>query len=173
MEDLIDIAKMLLPAIAVLVTAFYVMKKFFENEDRKRTHDGKRANTKQIIPIRLQAYERMVLFLERISPDSIVMRVHKKGMSARALQTTLLQTIRSEFEHNIAQQVYVSNAGWDLSKRAKEEMIKLVNVSASKVNDNATGIELSKYIFGHAAEYDKLPTQIAIEYLKKEIRHSF
>jgi hypothetical protein len=173
LKDIMEIIKIVIPSIVVFVTAFYIMKKFFENEDKKRQVESKMQNHNLITPIRLQAYERMILFLERISPESLVMRVHKQGMNGRKLQQELLQNIRTEFEHNIAQQIYVSNSGWELVKRAKEETIKIVNIASSKINDSSSSIDLSKAIFDIVSGLEKIPTQIAIEYLKKEIRQSF
>lgn len=173
MDHLFELLKLILPALIVFLTAFYMIKKFIGNEDKKRLAALKEEGHKFVMPIRFQAYERMIIFLERISPESLLMRVHKPGMSARLFQAELLQTIRTEFEHNISQQIYVSNAGWDLVKRAKEETIKLINISSGKVNDNASGIELSKAIFKILSEIGKVPTQIAIDFLKKEIRQSF
>jgi hypothetical protein len=115
----------------------------------------------------------VVVFLERITPNSMIMRIHKSGMSSRLLHTELLKTIRSEFEHNIAQQIYMSNASWELVKSAKEEMIKVVNAAASKVGDNSDGVELCKVLLEVTMNVEKLPTQIALEYVKKEIRQSF
>ena len=101
------------------------------------------------------------------------MRIHKTGMSSRLLHTEMVKSIRSEYEHNIAQQMYMSNASWELVKSAKEEMIKLVNAAAYKVGENSDGLELCKVLLEITMNVDKLPTQIALDYVKKEIRQSF
>lgn len=173
MDHLFDILKLILPALIVFLTTFYMLKKFLDNEDKKRFAELKEQGHKFVMPIRFQAYERMVIFLERISPESLLMRVHKPGMSARLFQAELLQTIRTEYEHNMSQQIYISNAGWELVKRSKEEIIKIINIASSKVNDNSSGIDLSKIIFKIMTDLGKAPTQVAIDFLKKEIRHSF
>ena len=173
MDAFFEILKYILPAIIVFLTSFYFLKKFLDNEDKKRMASIKGEGHKFVTPIRFQAYERMIIFLDRISPESLLMRVHKPGMSARHFQTELLQSIRTEYEHNISQQIYVSNAGWDLVKRSKEETIKIINIASAKVNDNASGLDLSKAIFNIISEIGKIPTQMAIDFLKKEIRHSF
>jgi hypothetical protein len=85
----------------------------------------------------------------------------------------MIKCIRSEYEHNIAQQIYMSNAAWELVKSAKEEMVKLINTSAHKVSDNSDGIELCKVLLDVTMNVEKLPTQIALDYVKKEIRQSF
>lgn len=173
MDDFFEILKLLLPALLVFLTTFYMLKKFLDNEDKKRLMELKQEGHKFVTPIRFQAYERMILFLERISPENLLMRVHKPGMNARIFQAELLQTIRTEFEHNISQQIYISNSGWDLVKRSKEETIKIINIASSKVNDNSSGLDLSKVIFKIITELGKVPTQVAVDFLKKEIRQSF
>lgn len=173
MDHLFEILNLILPALIVFLTSFYMIKKFLENEDKKRLAEMKEEGHKFVTPIRFQAYERMIIFLERMAPDSLLMRAHKPGMSARQFQAELLSMIRTEYEHNISQQIYISNAGWDLVKRSKEETIKIINIASSKVNDNSSGLDLSKVIFKIISDLGKMPTQVAIDFLKKEIRHSF
>jgi hypothetical protein len=133
----------------------------------------KMANQNNSLPIRLQAYERIILLLERISPTSLVMRVSQPGMTAFELQTALIQNIRDEFEHNLAQQIYLSNTAWELARNGKEETIKLINIAASKLNESATAVELGSLIFELSARTDKLPLTSAIEYIKQEVRNLF
>ena len=173
MDSLFEILKLILPASIVFLTSFYIIKNFLDSEAKKRVLDVKISNREFITPVRLQAYERLALFLERISPNSLVMRIHKNGMSARLLQTELLKTIRAEFEHNLSQQIYISNKGWEMVKNAKEEMIRLVNLSSARVSDAASGTELSQVIIDLASKIDKLAPQVALEYLKKEIAQTF
>jgi hypothetical protein len=173
MDEFFEILKIILPALIVFLTAFYLIKKFFDRESQKRLEEIRMGNRKTILPIRLQAYERIVLYLERIAPNSIVMRIYEPGMSAKLLQAALVKAIRDEFEHNMSQQIYVSEAAWIMTKQAKEETIKLINISAGKVKPDATGIDLSQVIFELAAQLDKLPSEIASSYLKKEIQKHF
>lgn len=172
MTDLLEILKYVLPSLVVMATAYYLLKLFIDSEQKKRAADLKLAGYKIITPIRLQAYERLVLFIERISPESLLMRVHKAELSSLQFQTTLIISIREEFEHNLSQQVYVSSEAWELIRSAKEDMIKLVNTAASKLNDNATSTDLAQKIF-ELSLGDKLVTKSALEFLKKEIRQVF
>lgn len=173
MDRVFDILIIILPSLIVFLTAFYTLKKFMDNEQKKRLLELRKDTQKVITPIRLQAYERATLFLERISPDALVTRVHKNGMGARLLQAELLKTVRSEFDHNLSQQIYMSDNAWARVKNAKEEIIKLVNLASSKVKDDGSGIDLSKIILKVSLQVEKLPTQAALEYIKKEIRQSF
>lgn len=173
METLFEIAKFILPSLIVFMASFYTIKQFMANEERKRYLEGKTKNAETITPIRLQAYERIVIFLERISPNSLVMRTNKVGVSARFFHGELLKAIRSEFEHNISQQIYMNNQTWESVKNAKEETIKLINLCASNVSENASAMDLSQMIIEAASKLKKLPTQTAVEIIKKEIAQSF
>ncbi|MFH0866961.1 MAG: hypothetical protein V1904_12260 [Bacteroidota bacterium] len=173
MNEVTEILKYVLPSLVVFAAAYYLLKLFFENEQKKRNTDIKMAGYKIITPIRLQAYERLVLFLERISPESLVMRVHKTDMTTAQMQSLLLQNVREEFEHNLSQQVYVSSQAWELIRTAREDVIKLVNTAAAKLNNNATATDLSQKIFELSLSENKLLTKSALEFLKNEIRQVF
>jgi hypothetical protein len=173
MDQFLDILKYIVPSLVVLATAYLLIEKFLENERHQRNMTFRRESQGLTTPIRLQAYERLTLFLERISPSALVMRVHKSGMSAKLLQAELLKAIRTEYEHNLSQQIYVSPGAWDLIKNAKEETIKLVNTAAINVADEASGVDLGKLMLEVTMKVDKLPGDVALDYLKQEARQIF
>jgi hypothetical protein len=162
-----------LPSVVVFLTAFYIIKKFIENEQRRHYMDVRAENLKTVTPIRLQAYERIAIFLERISPNSLIMRMHKPGMSARQLQAELMQSVRAEFEHNVAQQVYMSTNAWKAIKAAKEETIKLINIASSKVPEDAKATDLGRVILEMAGKLEQSPSEFALDFIKKEIKTLF
>jgi hypothetical protein len=173
MDQFLEILKYIVPALVVLATAYVLIEKFLENERHHRNMTYKRESQGLTTPVRLQAYERLTIFLERINPSNLVTRTHKSGMSAKLLQAEMLKTIRTEYEHNLSQQVYISTGAWELIKNAKEEIIKLVNTSAINVSDEASGVDLGKLMLEVAMKTEKMPTQVAIDYLKQEARQLF
>lgn len=173
MEQFLEILKYILPSLVVLGTSYLLVERFIENERHHRNMVYRRESQGLTTPVRLQAYERLVLFLERISTNALIMRVHKSGMSAKLLQAELLKAIRTEYEHNLAQQIYVSPAAWELIKNAKEETIKLINTAAINVPEEASGVDLGKLVLEVSMKIDKMPTQVAIDYLKQEARQIF
>lgn len=173
MEQFLEILKYILPSLVVLATAYLLVERFIENERNHRNMTYKRESQGLTTPVRLQAYERLVLFLERIAPASLVTRTHKSGMSAKLLQAELLKAIRTEYEHNLSQQIYVSPGAWELIKNAKEETIKLVNTAAINVSDEASGVDLGSLMLEVTMKMEKFPTQVAIDYLKQEARQIF
>jgi hypothetical protein len=174
MEGFIEILKIILPAGAVFAAAYLLVQKFLANEQKRRDFELKKNAQASITPLKIQAYERLVIFLERIHPNSIVVRVNKHGMTVHQLHQELVKTIKSEFEHNLSQQIYVSMGAWELVKTAKEEVIKLVNISATKVAQDASSNDLAMMILNITANIDKkMPNEIALEFIKKEAAQTF
>jgi hypothetical protein len=169
MDPLFEILRIILPATVVFVAAFLIMRNFLENDQKRREHELKRGSHATIVPLKLQAYERIVIFLERIHPNTLVVRLNKHGNTAQQLHMELIRTIRSEYEHNISQQIYISHAAWELVKNAKEEITKLINVSASKVSHDASSNDLAMMVINISSGLGKkLPNEVALEFVKKE-----
>lgn len=163
---------------AVAVTGWIVyllVKRYFDNQQKEQLLKIKmdeRAETLRVVtPIRLQAYERMALFLERISPDSLVLRCWKPGMDLRLLQGVMTKNIRDEWEHNLSQQVYLSPELWARIREAKDEMVNLVNSAAVTLADTTDPTRLAAGIFASAAQHS--PTSVALEAMHKEINELF
>jgi len=173
MDPFVELLKLILPAVVVFLTSFYLVKNFLDNESKKRLLELKIAGRELITPIRLQAYERVILFLERISTYSMVMRVNKQTFTSRQLHAELIATIRQEFEHNLSQQIYMSNMAWEMVKNAKEEMVQLVNLAAMKIPENAPSSELAQFLIENSSKIKVLPTSLAIDFIKKEIGQNF
>lgn len=167
----------LLPSVVVFLTAYYLFRQFLWSKHRGQQEqvmaEFKREDRKHTLPLRLQAYERLSLFLERIAPGPLVFRVHKHSMDARMLHAELLATVREEFEHNVTQQLYVSDRAWQQVKMAKEETLRIFNIAYEQTGDNPNGTALSQRIFETAAKLSHLPTQEALLTLKEEVRKLF
>ena len=162
-----------LPALFVFLATYLVMSKMVKSEQLRLKAENVLNNQKYITPIRLQAYERMVLLLERISPQSLVMRTQRQNMTNQELQSSLLKTIRSEFEHNMAHQLYISDKAWEMVRMAKEDCIKFINQTALQTKPDGNSLQLCKLILEKLLDRDLDPTTKAINYLKEEIRTLF
>ncbi|HRU57484.1 MAG TPA: hypothetical protein P5190_09620 [Bacteroidales bacterium] len=168
MEILRDILLVTIPSLIVFFTAYFLLRNLIRNDQDKRKQEIILQSNRTITPIRLQAYERLVLFLERISLESLIIRVHSPGMTAAQLQANLLTTIRSEFEHNLSQQIYVSPQAWEVVKNARSNIVKLINTEFEKLPENATGIDFSRKLLEKVMELEKEPTKAAVEFVKSE-----
>jgi hypothetical protein len=169
MEMLEDILKITIPALIVFLTAWVLLRNMIKNDQDKRKQELVLQNSRTIIPIKLQAYERIVLFLERISLESMLVRISSPNMSAAQLHSALLTTIRSEFEHNLSQQIYMSPQAWEVVRSARSNLIKIINGEFEKMPATATGIDFSRKLLETVMELPKEPTRAAIDYLKGEI----
>ena len=173
METLLELAKYTIPALIVGLITFFLVRSFMREAESQRRSEQLLKNHEITIPLRLQAYERIMLFLERISVDSLLMRHSQSGLNSRQMHTEMLTAIRSEYEHNLSQQVYITPKAWEMVKNARAQIIKVINTSAEQTNPAAPAIELSKKILEEMGEYPKSPTQMAIDYIKDEIRTLF
>lgn len=164
-----------LSAAIVGAVAYLIINKFVENEQKKSLLELKKIQESEILkvvnPIRLQAYERLALFLERISPNSLVLRCYQPGMDIKLLQGVMTKNIRDEFEHNLSQQVYVSTEAWSRIKEAKEEMINLINSAAVRLPEGSDPMSLAGAVFENSAKQN--PLDAALEFLKNELQKNF
>jgi hypothetical protein len=174
MEGLIEILKIILPAGAVFAAAYLLVNKFIDNDQKRRDFELKKTTQGTITPLKIQAYERLVIFLERIHPNLLVVRVNKHGMTSQQLHQELIKAIKAEYEHNLSQQIYVSHTSWELVRTAKEEIIKLINISSTKVPHDNSSNDLAMMVLNITANVDKkMPNEIALEFLKKEVSQVF
>lgn len=90
------------------------------------------ATAKMVVPLKIQACERLLLFLERSQLPVLVKRVYAPGVTKEAFHIALLQNVEEEFEHNMAQQLYVRNETWDAVRQAKEELVGQINATFDK-----------------------------------------
>lgn len=169
MDILFEILKYTIPSIIVFITAYFIIKSFMQNEGNKRRMEYRTNNQRLIVPIKLQAYERIILFLERISPESLLMRTQVPGQTSKQLQQDLLNIVRAEFEHNLSQQIYVTPQAWEVVKNTKENIVKLINTCSDFVKCDGPSIELSKVILETLMKNEKKPTAIALEFIKAEV----
>ncbi len=155
---------------AWILIAYYLRLKNRYNKTLTPVNTDITESRRITLPLRLQAYERIVLFLERIQPANLVIRVQKSEMSARELQLALVRTIREEFNYNLSQQVYMSPTAWEMIKNAREESISIINRASSKLDSQDDVSALVRAIFDISLENENLATAAALNYIKDEAR---
>jgi hypothetical protein len=173
MDQIFELLKILLPAALVLYGMYLMVQNFMRKELEKKLMDIKMKNTELILPIRLQAYERMCLFLERITPANLIRRLNDSSFNTKDLQVILLKEIREEFNHNLSQQLYMSEDAWNQVKNAMEDVIALINMSVDQVDPESKSMELAKKILENNMNraYDAIAN--ALVFVKDEIRQVF
>jgi hypothetical protein len=173
MEALIEFGKIVIPASLVLYAVYLMVRAFISREIELKKLEVRSRSIETILPARLQAYERIILFLERSSPQNLLIRLNVPGLSARDFQKVLLDEIRNEYNHNVSQQVYMSEEVWNKVKNAKEDLIITINEAASQLSTETTSIDLSKKIFEIAMDKTIDPMGHALSEVKKEIQQTF
>ena len=148
--------------------ATYITKMVMEAEAKIAALENSKANRAVLLPLRLQAYERMALFLERIDPNQLVMRIHSAGLTVAQEQNLLLTAIRSEFEHNLSQQIYISDPVWEKVCDAKGDIESIINTVAADMDKNAESREFAETVL--AVTSQKPVVELAIQILKADMQ---
>lgn len=172
-KDFFDILFYLAAPILVLATTYFVISKFFDREYRIQLFDLRKSSQQYTIPLRLQAYERIILLLERMQLNNLIMRVREDDMNVRQFQSALVQTIRAETDHNLTQQLYLSSQAWAMVKTGREETIRIINFVSDTLNPDANGAELARSLFEYIINNDFITIQHSIDAIKEEARQMF
>ncbi len=153
----------------VVIPLLLFVRWFFKKElEEKRMENFFRVK-KEVLPQKLQAYERLTLLLERVMPEALVLREQRQGLNSLKFHSQLLLAVRNEFDHNLAMQIYVPTKTWQMIEQARTELLKLINTSAASVNPESNSIELGKTIIENGtADVNRLFRK-ALEALRKDI----
>lgn len=170
-SKLLEIAAYTLPALITGGVAFVMMQKFYNSEESKRKFELVRENQKLALPIRLQAYERVVLLLERINPTQLLLRVAPTSKSKEDYATLLTHNIQTEYEHNLTQQIYLTAETWNIILKAKNSTVQMIRKNAIR-EDILDADKLREAIMLELTEVES-PSNIAISFLKEELKRVF
>lgn len=139
MNNWIVIIALMSAGLLLMVAALMILLRLSKMKDAELRNGSKMELKVQalkiIMPLKVQAYERFLLYLERVQLPQLVKRVYTPGMEKGAFHLQLLQNVREEFEHNLAQQLYVSNSTWNAVVNAKEELVNQINTTFEQLKD--------------------------------------
>lgn len=167
MEKIIELLSYTLPAIVTGAVAYYFFLMHTKGEEKKLKYALLKSNQKQALPLKLQAYERITLFLERINPSSLLIRVTSINNDKIAYAQSLISTIEQEFEHNLTQQIYMSEKCWSVVVASKNATIHIVKKAAENT-DVKTAQDLREYVL-KAILNSSSPSTAALSFIKEEI----
>ena len=171
LTTLLEILKYTLPAIIVLIACSSIVKKFLLNDFKEKHLSLLKDNQDTTVRLRLQAYERLTLYIERIHPRNLIPRVFESGMNVAQLQAMLIVNIKTEFEHNISQQVYVTKQVWNAVRGAKEQEMNMIHMICQKLDPEASGKELHRKITEYILSVEgDLPSDVALKLINEEAR---
>jgi hypothetical protein len=156
-----------LPAVITGLVAFYFFENFVKNENNRRNFILRQENQKLALPIRLQAFERLTLFLERINPAKLLVRIAPLSDDKMDYSNLLVQHIEQEFEHNLTQQIYVSKEAWTIILSAKNTTIQIIR-QATLNKETISSHKLREAILTELGN-NQAPSTFALEFLKNEL----
>lgn len=166
-ERILELFMYIIPALITGLIAYYFFREHTKNEEGRRRYLLQKDLQINALPLRMQAYERLALFLERISPSKLMVRVTPKSDDKNLYEALLIQSIDQEFEHNLTQQVYVSEKCWNIIKTSKNATIQLIRkASMLEKTDNAE--KLREVVLTEMMERHS-PSDAALSFLKEEI----
>lgn len=158
-------------AVLLIIAAVYIVKLLVERSLKMQALDNGKTVKGIVLPLRLQAYERMALFLERIEPNQLVMRIHSNGLNVAQEQNLLLTAIRSEYEHNLSQQIYINTEVWNQINGAKDDIIDIINAVAGTFQPADDSLAFAEALLAAAAE--KPVVYRAMATLKNDVQKLF
>jgi hypothetical protein len=168
---ILEILKYVVPSLIVLIATNMVVRRFLDTQFRQKQLTMLSQTQDVTIRLRLQAYERLALFVERIHPRQLIPRLYQQGMTVADLQQTIIYNINTEFEHNLAQQIYVTRQVWETIRRTKEQEIAMVSQVAKNLDPNAPARDLHTKIVDYVlTTAGELPTEIALNLINEEAK---
>ncbi len=171
MVTALELLKYTIPALIVLISSYIIVHKFLVTQLQKKQLALLKDTQDITIRLRLQAYERLVLFIERVHPRQLIPRVYEPGMTAGDLEQALVFNIRTEFEHNLAQQIYVSRQVWETVKGVKEQELNMINLVSQRIDAGAPAKELHSRIIDYLISVDtEMPTDVALQIINDEAK---
>lgn len=170
-EVIFEILKFTIPALVVCLVTYIILSKQADKEERLRILDIKSKSSKDMLPLKMQAYERVTLLLHRIAPETMVPRMQQPSLNVGQLKKILVNTVKSEYEHNITQQVYVSSTVWKATLTYVNDLINVINLQAEAINQESPGYELSKAVLQYYVDNpDTINSQRVLEVVKQEVK---
>jgi len=169
---LLDIMKYTIAGLGIVWIAYYLIKPHLDRDEKIQLLEFKKAISNQTLPLRLQAYERLVLFIERVNPANLLIRLNGPYTSTE-LYSIIVEEIRNEYQHNVTQQIYVSARAWSVVKRVKEDTMGIVNNAIKSLPETASGLDLSKAVLGVLSQLEDNPYEIGAGLLRKDLEELF
>ncbi|MEE1947226.1 hypothetical protein VRU48_19015 [Pedobacter sp. KR3-3] len=162
-----------LGGIIAVTVAYFLVKGDIQHYFRFKSLEDQKEERATLLPLRLQAYERVIIFIERINPTNLLVRLHQSGIELSALQALIINEVNAEYQHNITQQLYINAASWNVVRKLKDDTIAMINNTVAGLPPEASGIDLSRKILKHMSSIEENPYQLTIDLLKQDIHILF
>jgi len=168
LSTLLEIIKVTVPALIVFLTVRSLLRAYFNKEYQLKVLDQNQQNQDTTLPLKLQAYERLSLFCERIAVPNLLFRIRQEGMSAQVLRMQILLAIQQEYEHNITQQVYVSPQLWEIIKMSRDDSVNTIALAMDSIPAQSDGKALVEAAMQLIQQRGVTGIDKALQAIKKE-----
>ena len=169
-EAIFDIIKYTLPSLIVFATSYFVLKQYITSQYNMKAMEMKTKYRKDAIPLKLAAYERLLLLCDRLDLPNLILRLKTKAMNAVELKNAMIISLQQEYEHNMAQQLYTSQQLWDIITLSKNDLMAIVNSASQDYNTTHSADDLANAIMHKYASLQKKPLDYSIAAIKEEAK---
>ena len=173
MDTFFQILGYSIPALVVFATVYFFIKKFFDTQLEKEAYEFRKANVAQITPMKLQAYERLLMLCERISIPNLMMRLSTGNDSAEGLSKAMMIAIQQEYEHNLTQQIYVSENLWKIITMAKNQTLEVISTASNNLRADDPGALIANEAIEVLTAMKADPLETAKRSIRKEMQILF
>ncbi len=164
----LELLILVVPSLLIFLTVYFLFKKFFDAQLKLKMIEGKQEHKADTIHLKIQAYERLLLFCERIQIPTLLLRAIKSETKAKAAASTVVLMIQQEYEHNVTQQLYVSDQLWEIIQLAKNQMIEIVSQVSGTLPDDASANTLREALIDYYNREERTPIETAKIAIKRE-----
>jgi len=170
METVLEILKFTIPGLIVFAAVYYIQRQYNDSQYQMKALETRSKYSSNAIPLKLQAYERLLLFCDRIMIPNLLLRLKVPNMYAEQLKTAMIISVQKEYEHNLAQQLYTTQQLWDILTLSKNDIIAIISDSAKSLPDNASAEDLARVLMSKTANKNSNPIIVANKAIKEEAK---
>lgn len=167
-EQIIEILSYTIPSIVTGLVAYYFFSYQFRKEQNRENFKLLGEDKKQLLNMRLQAYERMTLFMERINPSKLLVRVTPTDDNKELYVQKLVQSVEHEFDHNLSQQIYISEECWSVLVTSKNATTHIIKKTAE--DDKITNAQQLREAILKRMVKGNPPSTTGLTFIKQEVK---
>lgn len=169
MSEFLEILKYILPALVVFATVYILIKRFLDQQYGLEQLQYRQKQLEVTLPLKLQAYERLLMLCERIAIPNLMMRLQVPDGTVEQLHKAMLVAIQQEYEHNLTQQIYVTDSLWQIITMAKNQVSDIVSTAAQSIDPSAHGSLIASEAIEIMRQTKVNPLDTAKKSIRKEL----
>ncbi len=168
MESILEILKYTVPALVVFITVYYLFNNFFRHQYALEALKLRESQGKHTFPLKLQAYERILMMCERMSPENLFYRLSNAEFGVKELKNAMLLAVQQEYDHNLSQQLYISDRLWEIVQLSKDQILDIISMG-----QGSSQAELLTNIHAYMLDNRLDPIRVAKKAIKDEAQLLF